>query len=337
MVKQLFSRVKGFYRHLNKAKSGSGHQTATRLTLDPSWQESQQNLDWMSVPTMADYVNKLVSGRGLDEGGHWAIYARERHVLPMQAQRKGKIEMVSLACGSGHIETSLIEQFGWPITNFLGLEFDDALRTSASERFSKIPTCDSRFEYFDFNAPDFPKRKFDIVFACHALHHATDIEGLLEKINGMLKPDGLIIGIDFFGPSRFQIEYDVLPMLEELYISLPPDLRRDLRTPAGEIQDTFTYDTIERVRKKDPSESVRSSDLRTLLFSTFPVIEIKPMGGTLLRWIFNNRAGNYDVGNPYHLAVIRLLQLIESEMITLQRIKSDDLFFVLGKSNRIKG
>jgi len=68
----------------------------------------------------------------------------------------------------------------------------------------------------------------------------------------------------------------------------------------------------------------------------YPRIVSDGFSGAIITWQ-DNRAGNYDAGNPYHLAIIRLLQFIEREMITLQQIKSDDLFFVLGKSDRIKG
>jgi hypothetical protein len=160
---------------------------------------------------------------------------------------------------------------------------------------------------------------------------------MLEKVNRMLKPDGLFIGIDYFGPTRFQIEYDVLPIIQELFSYLPPELRRDLRTPEMSVQEQFRAHTYAEVRRADPSESVRSSDLRTLLFATFPVIDVKPMGGTLLRWLMQDRAGNFAAGNPDHVAIARLLQFIERELIALRRIQSDDLFFVLGKSERIPG
>lgn len=318
-------------------KSKKGHKTATRHTLDQSWQDNLNRVDWMHAPTMPDYVNSLVSNKSLNDNGHWAIYAKKKYIDPLYAKYKGNLSMVSLACGSGHIEESLIKDFGWPLSEFIGLEYDDKLRAKAAERFNLITNCQSDFIFFDFNKNIFPKRKFNIVFTCHSIHHAADLEGLMEKINQMLKPDGLFIGIDFFGPTRFQIEHDVLPIIQELFTCLPEELRHDLSTPHKQVRETFDYASIETVRLGDISESVRSSDLRTLLFSTFPVIEIKPMGGTLLRWLLNNRSGNFVHENPCHVAIIKYLQFIERELISLRRIKSDDLFFVLGKSEKIKG
>jgi SAM-dependent methyltransferase len=296
-----------------------------------------QKVDWMHAPTMAHYVNGLVSNKDLDQGGHWAIYAREKYLDDFQARRGSRLSMVSLACGSGHIEAGNITAFEWPIDTLLGLEYDAELRKSAEERFHDIEGCDAQFIFYDFNKKIEITQKFDLVFVCHSLHHATDLELTLETINRMMKPDGLFIGIDYFGPTRFQIEYEVLPLIQELFSYLPAELRRNLSTPEMLVDDTFHPATIADVKNADLSESVRSSDLRTLLFSNFPIVEIKPMGGTILRWLLQYRAGNFNWQNPDHVCIIRLLQFIERELISAKRIKSDDLFFVLGKSQRLPG
>jgi SAM-dependent methyltransferase len=312
------------------------HKSATRYTLSDEWQELKSKIDWMHAPEMAEYVNGLVSGTPLNYGGHWADYARKTHIETL-ANRLGRpLSMVSFACGSGHIEESLIGQFQWPISELQGLEYDSKLRATAEATFKrKFPDMPTRFSHFDFNDSFKSKEKFDIAFCCHSIHHATDIERMLSTINEILKDDGLFIGIDFFGPTRFQIEFDVLPIIEELFSILPEHLRRDLRSPSLAVTRRFMVDSIKTVDEADISEAVRSSDLRTLLFSSFPVIDIKPMGGTLLRWLFQYRAGNFRHDNPDHVAIAKLLQVIERELIQCRRIRSDDLFFVLGKSNRL--
>jgi SAM-dependent methyltransferase len=310
--------------------------TATRTTLDASWQASRLLHDWMSAPGMPNYVNRLVSDIDLNDGGHWANYAASKFVEPMLARKgvlKSGLSMVSIGCGSGHIEETLIRQFDWPISHFTGLDYDAELRKSAQTRFADMD-LDSDFEFFDFNNPTYTDATYDIVFTCHAIHHATDLERFLPYMNGLLKPDGLIIGIDFFGPTRFQVDYEVKKILRELDCLLPPELKRDLRGDDLVVQD-IGFDTIADVRNADISESVRSSDLRTLLFSNFDVHEIKPMGGTLLRWLLQYRAGNFDHANHSHRTIASLLAYIEQSMIESRRIQSDDLFFVLGKTDRL--
>ena len=90
---------------------------------------------------------------------------------------------------------------------------------------------------------------------------------------------------------------------------------------------------IKDVKDFDHTEAPRSSDLRALLFSTFPVIEKLPMGGTLLRHLLAQRAGNFQTESDF--SILKLLFIIERELIISNRIQSDDLFFVLNKSSRL--
>ena len=305
-------------------------KTASRATLAEEWRRRQQKMDWMTAPGMASYVNSLVSGKPLHEGGHWALYAAEQHVIPLAKTRDSqRLSMLSLGCGSAHIERSLIEEFRWPVDRLHGLEFDAEMRRVASESFASLD-CNAQFSFFDFNDDSQPQvtECHDLVFCCHAIHHADNLEALIPFVQRVLKPDGLFIGIDYFGPTRFQIEYEVMPIIEELFSLLPEELKYDLRENQP-VVNPVRRATIAEVRDADVSESVRSSDLRTLLFSNFQVAEVKPMGGTLLRWLLQYRAGNFDPANATHTSISRLLQFIERELIASRRIRSDDLFFVL--------
>ena len=308
-------------------------KTATRVTQTPAWIAQNAQIDWMAAPGMAEYVNQLVSGKPLAAGGHWALHAR-RHIDPLVAQRGRGLSVLSLGCGNAHIEASLIQQFGWPIRRLTGFEYDTTLRQSAAARFATIPGVQTEFAFFDFNAPPAGTDTYDVVFTCHALHHAQDVEATLGFVNRSLAPDGVFLGLEYLGPSRFQIEYDVLPHIRRLFALLPAELRRNLAN-GGVVDDVFDTATIATVRNADPSESPRSSDLRTLLLASFPIVEVKPMGGTLLRWLLQYRAGNFRHDDPAHVAIARLLQFIEGNMIATGQIRSDDLFFALGRSERL--
>ena len=83
----------------------------------------------------------------------------------------------------------------------------------------------------------------------------------------------------------------------------------------------------------DPSEAPRSADLRSLLFSSFPVQEVSPMGGTLLRTLLARRAGNFRNAGDH--CILKLLMVLERELIRSGRLSSDNLYFVLGRSDRL--
>lgn len=98
----------------------------------------------------------------------------------------------------------------------------------------------------------------------------------------------LLIGSEFLGPTRFQVSVEARDLINRLDAVLPDELRMNLKTgKVGPVE----FATLKRMRY-DPSESARSADLRAMLFANFPIIERRPMGGTLLRWLFQNRAGN---------------------------------------------
>lgn len=298
-------------------------QTATRETLTEAWRDEQSAIDWMAAPGMAEYVNGLVSNRPLNGGGHWAAYANERFVRPL-ADRLGRpLRMLSLGCGSGHIEHDAIAEFGWPIDELLGLEYDETLRDAASRSFSDL-SVRAQFRFADFN--DMPKSlgPYDLIFVCHALHHVTAMETFFPRVADYLSPHGLFIGIDYFGPNRFQVTKEARSHIERLHERLPAALRRNLRTGSMEM----TYPTVEEVIAADPSEAPRSEEVRRFLDENFGTVETRPMGGTILRWLLNQRAGNYDHRNSLHRQHAEHLQAWEEALIRRGTVASDDLFFV---------
>jgi hypothetical protein len=163
------------------------------------------------------------------------------------------------------------------------------------------------------------------------MHHCTDLERFLPYLNRTVADGGIILGLDYFGPSRLQVDYHVKRLLDEIFTSLPPHLRLNLAT--GETEADFSIPTMAEIARGDASEAPRSADLRSMLFSTFPVVEVSPMGGTLLRPLLAHRAGNFHGESDN--CILQLLMLIERELILARRIDSDNLYFVLQRSDRL--
>lgn len=300
-------------------------KTAWRKILNKDWVSIRKQVDWMSAPLMHDYIARLLGGKP------WLEYIRDKHLVPLSASKQTKLDMLSVGCGDGWIEKNLLDA-KWPIQEIVCLEYDGALLKKAEENLAGYHTKKS-YHFFDFNASSqFDFGKYDVIFFCHSLHHCTDVEGILSFINRSIKDDGLIVGMDYFGPTRLQIDYDVLPVIEELYSYLPRRLKHNLLT--NEVKDKFTPQTIDSVRSHDNSEAPRSKDLRSLFFSTFPIVEIKPLGGTILRPLLTYRAGNFKETKE-DKAIILLLQFIERKLIETKQIESTDLLFVCKKSHRI--
>ncbi len=308
-----------------------------RQALAENWEEMRALTDWMGLPAMHEHVAELHTGSPMSVGGDWVDHSLHRHLNPLAerlAARDGtpgrRLSMVSFGCGTGQIEQVVLSR-GWPVRRIVCREYDPALLDRARDTLSGL--CpDQEFQQFDYNSPEAVGfEAFDVAFFCHSMHHCTDIERFLPFLNRVVAPDGVVLGLDYFGPSRLQMTHDAKRMLDEIFESLPEHLRLNLAT--GEVEPSFVIDTVAQVARADPSEAPRSADLRSLLFSSFPVREVSPMGGTLLRPLLARRAGNFRSAGDH--CILKLLMVLERELIRSGRLPSDNLYFVLGRSDRL--
>ncbi len=308
-----------------------------RQVLAENWEEMRTLTDWMGIPAMHDHVAELHTGQPRTVGGDWVDHSLHRHLRPLAerlAARDGvpgrRLSMVSFGCGTGQIEQAVLQR-GWPVGRIVCREYDPALLARAHDNL--LGLCpDQEFQQFDYNNPEAVGfEAFDVAFFCHSMHHCTDIERFLPFLNRVVAPDGVILGLDYFGPSRLQITHETKRMLDEIFASFPEHLRVNLLT--REVEPALVIDTAAEVARADPSEAPRSADLRSLLFSSFPVQEASPMGGTLLRTLLARRAGNFRSAGDH--CILKLLMVLERELIRSGRLSSDNLYFVLGRSGRL--
>lgn len=308
-----------------------------RQALAENWEEMRALTDWMGIPAMHDHVAELHTGHPRAIGGDWVDHSLHRHLRPLAerlAARDGApgrlLSMVSFGCGTGQIEQAALSR-GWPVGRIVCREYDPALLARARDTLQGL--CpDQEFQQFDYNNPEtVGDEAFDVAFFCHSMHHCTDIERFLPFLNRVVAPDGVVLGLDYFGPSRLQVTHDAKRLLDEIFASLPEHLRVNLLT--REVEPALVIDTAAQVARADPSEAPRSADLRSLLFSSFPVQEVSPMGGTLLRTLLARRAGNFRSAGDH--CILKLLMVLERELIRSGRLSSDNLYFVLGRSDRL--
>jgi SAM-dependent methyltransferase len=267
----------------------------------------------------------------------WIEYARDAHLIPLADKLKAAnpdeaygVDLMSIGCGNGWIEKNILAA-GWPIRRILCLEYDTDLLRSAEENLAEFD-IDKQFHSFDMNQSlSFDFEAVHVAFFCHSLHHCSDVEGILRFLNKSIPLDGIIMGLDYFGPNRLQVEPDIRELLDEIFPILPGQLRLNLSSNITETK--FEWPTISDMINGDPSEAPRSRDIRSLFFSNFPVLDLKPMGGTLLRPLISCRAASFR--SPEEIAILQLLQLFERALIRKNVISSDDLFFVCGRSSRI--
>jgi ubiquinone/menaquinone biosynthesis C-methylase UbiE len=81
----------------------------------------------------------------------------------------------------------------------------------------------------------------------------------------------------------------------------------------------------------DPTEAVRSADIRPLIEEKLQVIEYKPYGGTILMPLLDDIAGNFCEDDPAARELLDMLFTIEDALMAAGEIDSDFAFIVARK------
>ena len=216
-------------------------------------------VEWMGIPLVRARINRLVSG---DPGG-WPLDWFERAYPGRRFERA-----LSIGCGTGALERDLVRR------NLCGsiVAFDASLASLAiARREAAAAGFADRIAYFagDFNQPDLPEAAFDAVFIHQALHHVAKLEKLMRAVRKALRPGGIFYLEELVGPSRDAWNGERLRPLAEAYAALPRAARRFDALPAP-IQDD------------DPSEAIRSGEIREQLAIGFDVEHDRGYGGNAL-------------------------------------------------------
>jgi SAM-dependent methyltransferase len=298
---------------MNEEKSAQAWSFLT----DEELVKRRDRLNWSGINLNHKYYNYLVNG---NPDLHY-------HFIDKYIKRPGRV--LSLGCGNGHLERVLIS-FHLPYIEIQGIDINPDLMKYANKEAFKLGYRDIKYITADLNHLSLPKKKYDLVIFFHSLHHVENLEALLQNVGNTLTDDGLVLVVEFVGPTRFQWTDEQIQIAQELLDIIPPELKIDLYNPTlRRIKTKILRPTIDDVIKGDPSEAIRSGELIELLNKEFDILEQKPLGGTLLSLLFDGIAGNFDEQNPFICAFIRSLQKTEELLILKKTIPSDYVFMVL--------
>ena len=280
-----------------------------------TWQKNSeifapQYVDWGDHPTILKLVYQTVFGA---PDVDFFQYFKSRH--PEFAEKS----VLSLCCGDGSFEKALLEHKVF--AHITGVDVSETRVQAALASKAKYAQ-QLNFIVGDVNVANFGEQTYDIVFAKAALHHVENLEGLMKGITRCLRPGGLLVTIDFFGPSRFQwTDAQLAATNRFIQERIPPALRvrRD-----GTSYECAIRPSIAEMIAMDPSEAVRSGELDAILRTHFDIRVDLPLGGTLLNLIFyGDVVNNFDVENPEHNRLIEDAFQYERKRIDDGRLGSD--------------
>jgi SAM-dependent methyltransferase len=285
------------------------------------WQRSQpssQNLytDWGDHPTVFRAVMRHALG---SESENFFTFLQKNHPECATAHA------LSLCCGDGAFEQQLLEQ--GVFSSITGLELSPERIAKGRARLVQSGAAELDFLQKDVNQGDFGRSCFDVVFAKAALHHIQDLESAFDGIVRCLRPGGLLVTIDFFGPSRFQWTDAQLQACNHYWHEhVPPALQLE---SDGSLTPPITRPRVEDMIAMDPSEAARSSELHAMINKYFDVLEDRALGGSLVNLLlYGQRVNRFDAADPVHNKVLENAITRERDLMAQGLLGSDFRFII---------
>jgi SAM-dependent methyltransferase len=282
--------------------------------------------DMSGLSLMHDFHNRLVTG---DPHTHYLRHFADRYLGDAAP------DIASLGSGSGHLERILAgdASIRFNYRSIDGYELNPELVRFAAREATGLGLRNVRYFEMDLNRLVLDNERYDLVIFFHSLHHVAQLEHCLDRVSDGLRDGGLLLVIDFVGPTRFQWTDKQVRYAQALLDLLPDELKINLAAAgaAPELKTVIGRPTVEQVAAADPSEAVRSSEIMPLLRDRFKVLEEKPLGGTILGLLFSGIAGNFDENDPHVRSLILSFQCLEEALITEAVLSADYVFAVAAK------
>src|SRR5258708_2950294 len=209
----------------------------------------------MAEPAIREYINQSIGGTSSSWPINWFVEWLDGRRFE---------RALSIGCGTGGFERDLINRdmcstfdaFDGSVVS-LHLAHEEARRAGLGSRI--------RYFAMDFNEPKLPRNTYDAVFFHQSAHHVGKLEKLFRAVLLALKPGGILYLDEYVGPSRFEWTSDSLAPQEQVYRSLPEELRTTASVPLP-------------IQADDPSEAFRSSEIVEQLEIGFTIRETRPYG-----------------------------------------------------------
>jgi ubiquinone/menaquinone biosynthesis C-methylase UbiE len=277
-------------------------------------------VNWWDIPAVRKRWNYLISGNPETD--------YKRYIIDRHFPQRQPLVALSLCCGTG------TREIDWArLANFQHM---DAYDLSESRIMSAIAHAkhEGLNEIINYRACDIfqieiPENVYDVVFAESSLHHLSPLNEILIKVNRCLKPGGFFIVNEFVGPTRFQWTDRQLQVIDGILSILPNRYKTFWNSTA--IKQKVIKPSRLRMILNDPSEAVESSNIVSLVYKIFDVVEVKEYGGTILHMLLSGIAHNFLSEDDETSGYLKLCFDVEDLLLATQQIESDYMIAVCKK------
>ncbi|MEW6072655.1 MAG: class I SAM-dependent methyltransferase [Planctomycetota bacterium] len=243
-------------------------------------------------------VSPFLSGDGVD----WVEWVR-RTVCPQQPLER----VLVLGCGLGD---GLIDFHQRGLATCLhGVDLSETAIERAREAVLAAGLQkETSFEVGDFHSCPIERGAFDAAFMVMSLHHALDLDGVLERVREALKPGGLCVVNEYVGPRRWQYALGQLLLIKAILTLLPRSKRR---RPDGPLKGRTGRPTIAWMMETDPSEAAHSDAIPDRFAHYFELQRRIDYGGGIAVPVLDEIVANFDEASRIDMALFKAILRID--------------------------
>lgn len=243
---------------------------------------SATHANWWIIPAVRRRWNERITG---DPNQPYEPYVIERYL-----RGKKELRLLSLGCGIGSHERAFAQN--GPFAEVLGIDLAPNLIDQANALVKEEGLDNIRFSTGDVNRLQLSGPPYDVLLFHSSLHHFLHLNRLLATIvPGLLKPDGLLVLNDYWGPNRLQWTPAQLKTINTLLGQLPPRYRQRFRSSSTKRK--VSGPGYWRMRLSDPSEAAEAERIHPLLRKHYQTLEEASVGGNILMPLLKDIAHNF--------------------------------------------
>lgn len=264
---------------------------------------------WLAVPAVQQRFQRMACA-----GSHhrwWVEYCLNEFLDRPTSSTK----MLSIGCGSGTLERDLFRLNAFHACDAIDIApgaIDIAQREAHLIGAANIHYCVQ-----DVQKTPLGRHLYDAVWFNGSLHHIKQLETVCEAVRSALKPGGWIFFNEYVGANHFAFSQRQREVIAGAFQLLPQEYRRSFQPEHfGKVQHVAQLPDPADVIKVDPSEAVRSQDIRRVVSDHFVECAFNPCGGNILQFALHGIAGNFVETDPSSMALLQMLFTMEDTLLT---------------------
>jgi SAM-dependent methyltransferase len=233
---------------------------------------------------------------------------------------------LSLRAGDARLEAALVR--GGPCVRVTGLDGDERRVQSANASVPGALREQVRFQQEDL-LEWIPEELLGAVIARSVLHRQHDLDAVLDRVDAILAPGGLVFVDEFVGPARFQWTETQLDAINRLLACLPDELLVEVGADKGQYKRLVGRPNPVSHAASNPDDAVCSDRIVGGLDARFERVEVHLYGGALYHQLFARIMGNFTAQPE----LVRVLMEFDALLTDLGVLSSDYVWGVWRKAS----